>query len=68
MLAILKAHLLETPADATTPEQAQALKVKLVTILQAAVATVEKPKAPMVRPVGKRVQPKRQPKKKRNGK
>ncbi|MFE2104524.1 hypothetical protein ACFXAF_01420 [Kitasatospora sp. NPDC059463] len=68
MLAVLKAHLLETPADATTPEQAQALKAKLVTILQAAVATVEKPKAPMVRPVGKRVQPKRQPKKKRNGK
>ncbi|MFJ9841796.1 hypothetical protein ACIRYZ_15245 [Kitasatospora sp. NPDC101155] len=68
MLAVLKTHLLETPAAATTPEQAQALKAKLVTILQAAVATVEKPKAPMVRPIGKRIQPKRQPKRKRNGK
>ncbi|MGK4581763.1 hypothetical protein [Kitasatospora sp. HPMI-4] len=68
MLAILKAHLLETPADATTPEQAHALKLKLVKILQAAVATLDEPKAPMVRPAGKRVQPKRQPKSKRKNK
>lgn len=65
MLAVLKAHLLETPADATTPEQRQVLKNKLLTVLQAAAATQVKATKPSVRPVGKRVQPKRKPKRKR---
>ncbi|MFD8609711.1 hypothetical protein ACFV09_12605 [Streptomyces sp. NPDC059631] len=65
MLAVLKAHLLETPADATTPEQRQELKKKLLTVLQAAAATQTKATKPSVRPVGKRVQPKRKPKRKR---
>ncbi|MFJ4800886.1 hypothetical protein [Streptomyces murinus] len=65
MLAILKAHLLETPADATTPEQRRELKAKLLTILQAAAATQAKATKPTVRPVGTRVQPKRRPKRKR---
>ncbi|MFJ8752110.1 hypothetical protein ACIREO_22680 [Streptomyces sp. NPDC102441] len=65
MLAVLKAHLLETPADATTPEQRQALKNKLLTVLQAAAATQVRAAKPSVRPVGKRVQPKRKPKRKR---
>ncbi|MGW3956027.1 hypothetical protein ACWEKM_35135 [Streptomyces sp. NPDC004752] len=34
--AVLKAHLLETPAAATTPEQTETLKAELLTILQAA--------------------------------
>lgn len=63
MLAVLKTHLLETPADATTPEQRQELKAKLLTVLQAAAATQKK--KPSVRTVGKRVQPKRKPKRKR---
>jgi hypothetical protein len=65
MLAILKTHLLETPADATTPEQRQELKAKLLAVLQAAAATQSKATKPSVRPVGKRVQPKRRPKRKR---
>jgi hypothetical protein len=65
MLAVLKTHLLETPADATTPEQREELKTKLLSVLQAAAATQTKKKAPTVRPVGKRVQPKRKPKRKR---
>lgn len=65
MLAVLKAHLLETPADATTPEQRRALKNKLLTVLQAAAATEVKATKSSVRPVGKRVQPKRKPKRKR---
>lgn len=65
MLAVLKTHLLETPSDATTPEQRQELKAKLLTILQAAAATQIKRPKPTVRPVGKRVQPKRRPKRKR---
>ncbi|WP_019062448.1 hypothetical protein [Streptomyces prunicolor] len=63
MLAVLKTHLLETPAEATTDEQRQTLKEKLLTVLQAAAAT-QKPK-PTVRPVGKRNQPKRKPRRKR---
>ena len=39
MLAVLKAHLLETPAEATTPEQREELKTKLLSVLQAATAT-----------------------------
>ncbi|MEU8543059.1 hypothetical protein AB0C52_24255 [Streptomyces sp. NPDC048717] len=65
MLAVLKSHLLETPADATTPEQREELKAKLLTILQAAAATQTKSPKPTVRPVGRRVQPKRRPKRKR---
>ncbi|WP_158834608.1 hypothetical protein [Streptomyces sp. NRRL S-350] len=65
MLAVLKTHLLETPTDATTPEQRQELKAKLLTILQATAATNTRTTTPMVRPVGKRVQPKRRPKRKR---
>ncbi|MFF9074604.1 hypothetical protein ACF1A9_20210 [Streptomyces sp. NPDC014872] len=65
MLAVLKTHLLETPADATTPEQRQGLKQKLLTVLQAAAATQAKAAKPSVRPVGKRIQPKRKPKRKR---
>ncbi|MER7688242.1 hypothetical protein [Streptomyces sp. NPDC097610] len=65
MLAVLKTHLLETPADATTPEQRQGLKKKLLTVLQAAAATQVKAAKPSVRPVGTRVQPKRKPKRKR---
>ncbi|MFD5029994.1 hypothetical protein ACFWM0_06145 [Streptomyces sp. NPDC058405] len=65
MLAVLKTHLLETPADATTSEQRQDLKGKLLTVLQAAAATQTKTTKPSVRPVGKRVQPKRKPKRKR---
>lgn len=65
MLAVLKTHLLETPADATTPEQREELKTKLLTILQAAAATQTRRPKPTVRPVGKRVQPKRRPKRKR---
>ncbi|MFD4528442.1 hypothetical protein ACFWP7_31890 [Streptomyces sp. NPDC058470] len=63
MLAVLKTHLLETPADATTPEQRQELKARLLTVLQSAAATQKK--KPSVRTVGKRVQPKRKPKRKR---
>ncbi|MFD3662818.1 hypothetical protein ACFWVF_19845 [Streptomyces sp. NPDC058659] len=65
MLAILKTHLLETPADATTPEQRHDLKTRLLAILQAAAATQTRTTKPSVRPVGKRVQPKRKPKRKR---
>lgn len=65
MLAVLKTHLLETPADATTPEQRQELKAKLLTVLQAAAATQTKKTKPSVRAVGKRAQPKRKPKRKR---
>jgi hypothetical protein len=65
MLAVLKTHLLETPAAATTPEQAERLKAKLITVLQAAAATQTKKAKPSVRPVGKRTQPKRKPKRKR---
>ncbi|WP_143659652.1 hypothetical protein [Streptomyces sp. MP131-18] len=64
MLSVLKEHLLETPADATTPEQRGELKDKLLTILLAAAATQTKTKL-SVRTVGKRVQPKRKPKRKR---
>ncbi|MGW7008625.1 hypothetical protein ACWGCW_39065 [Streptomyces sp. NPDC054933] len=45
ILAVLKAHLMETPAEATTPEQAVALQEQLLTILQAAAATL-RPSAP----------------------
>lgn len=65
MLAVLKEHLLETPADATTPEQAEQLKARLLTVLQAAAATQTKKTVPTVRTVGPRVQPKRKPKRKR---
>lgn len=65
MLAVLKTHLLETPADATTPAQAQQLKAKVLTVLQAAAATQTKKAKPSVRTVGKRTQPKRKPKRKR---
>lgn len=65
MLAVLKSHLLETPAEATTDEQRQELKEKLLTVLQAAAATQTKKSKPTVRPVGKRTQPKRKPKRKR---
>jgi hypothetical protein len=65
MLAVLKTHLLETPADATSPEQAEQLKAKLLTVLQAAAATQTKKAKPSVRTVGKRTQPKRKPKRKR---
>ncbi|MCX4752526.1 hypothetical protein [Kitasatospora purpeofusca] len=68
MLAVLKMHLLETPADATTSEQAEELKAKLLTVLQAATATLTQAPKPSVRTVGKRVQPKRQPKRQRKGK
>ena len=54
MLAVLKAHLLETPANATTSEQAEQLKAKLLTVLQAAGATLRKKAKPSVRPAGKR--------------
>ncbi|WP_416971656.1 hypothetical protein [Streptomyces sp. 4F14] len=65
MLAVLKTHLLETPAEATTPEQAEQLKAKLLSVLQAAAATQTKKTTPTVRTVGKRIQPKRVPKRKR---
>ncbi|WP_189958997.1 hypothetical protein [Streptomyces alanosinicus] len=68
ILAVLKAHLLGTPAAATTPEQAQMLKSKLLTILQAAAATPLKPSGPPPRGprTGQRAQPTRKkPKKKR---
>ena len=57
-------HLLETPADATTSEQSEALKVKLLTVLQAAAATLKEAE-PTVRPVGKRTQPKRKSRRRR---
>ncbi|QFQ97300.1 hypothetical protein F9278_15015 [Streptomyces phaeolivaceus] len=66
MLAVLKTHLLETPADATSPNQAKELKTRLLTVLQAAAATQRT--KPSVRTVGKRTQPKRTPKRKRKGK
>lgn len=65
MLSVLKEHLLETPADATTPAQRQELKARLLTVLQAAAATQTRTAKPSVRTVGKRVQPKRKPKRKR---
>lgn len=40
ILAALKTHLLETPAEATTPEQAGALKAQVLAAVQAAHATV----------------------------
>ena len=64
LLAVLKTHRLETPADATTPEQAEQLKAKLLAV-QAAAATQTKKAKPSVRTVGKRTQPKRKPKRKR---
>jgi hypothetical protein len=39
ILALLKTHLLETPAEATTPEQAAALKAQILATMQAAHAT-----------------------------
>jgi len=65
MIAVLKAHLMETPADATTPEQAEQLKARLLSLLEAAVATQKRKAEPSVRTVGKRTQPKRKPKRKR---
>ncbi|MFF4534115.1 hypothetical protein ACFY1P_33200 [Streptomyces sp. NPDC001407] len=59
MLAILKAHLLETPASATTPEQAEVLKGRMLACLQAAAATPRQVVPPAARAKAKRAQPKR---------
>jgi hypothetical protein len=58
MLAILKAHLLETPADATTPEQREQLKAKLLALLVVTTAKQMPPLPPQRKP-------KRKPKRKR---
>ncbi|MER5781263.1 hypothetical protein ABT104_05970 [Streptomyces mobaraensis] len=59
MLAILKAHLLETPASATTPKQAEVLKDRILACLQAAAATPRQVVPPAARAKAKRAQPKR---------
>jgi hypothetical protein len=77
MIAALQAHLLETPADATTPEQAKALKQKLITILEAGISRFEAARASAPVPpqpsgppprgpkLGQRAQPKRTTRSKR---
>ncbi|WP_394426447.1 hypothetical protein [Streptomyces sp. SGAir0957] len=65
ILSVVKTHLLETPAEATTPEQAQQLKEKILSVLQSSLATQKRKTTPTVRPVGKRTQPKRRSKRDR---
>jgi hypothetical protein len=58
IVAVAKQHLLETPADATTADQARALHDRVDTILRAAAGTVRRPPPPN-RTGSPRTQPKR---------
>jgi hypothetical protein len=53
MLSILKTHLLDTPADATTPEQREQLKAKLLALLVVTTAKQMPPVPPQRKPKGK---------------
>ncbi|MEY9948425.1 hypothetical protein [Kitasatospora sp. GAS1066B] len=66
IVAIVRQHLLETPADATTPEQKKALHERVIAILSAAAGTPRRTPPPATRSGAVRQQPKRkQPKGKR---
>ncbi|ONK13158.1 hypothetical protein [Streptomyces sp. MP131-18] len=67
ILSALKAHLMETPAAATTPEQAAALRTLIDDILLAAggVRRQTAPPKAKAKGSGKRTQPKRKPRRKR---
>ncbi|MEU4113356.1 hypothetical protein AB0F71_02495 [Kitasatospora sp. NPDC028055] len=68
IVAVIKQHLLDTPADATTPGQRRALHERLTTILQAAAGTPRRTPQPPDRSGVVRVQPKKASKRKRKGK
>ncbi|KNB53493.1 hypothetical protein [Streptomyces caatingaensis] len=68
IIAVAKQHLLETPADATTPEQKAALCERVSAILRAAEGTPRRTPPPPDRTGVVRTQPKRTPKRKRKGK
>lgn len=68
IIAVVKQHLLETPADATTPEQKTALHERVIAILRAAGGTPRRTPPPADRTSVVRAQPKRTSKRKRKGK
>lgn len=51
ILAVIKQHLLDTPADATTPDQRKALHERLTVILRAAAGTPRRTRPPANRAV-----------------
>ncbi|WP_043267178.1 hypothetical protein [Streptomyces sp. CT34] len=64
IVAVIKQHLLEVPADATTNEQLKELDARVKRILQAAAGTPQQAPKKERAPVSRK-QPKRQPKRKR---
>ena len=65
IVAIAAQHLLEYPADATTPEQRQALDARIKKVLRAAAGTPQRTPPPPDRSNVVRKQPKRSTKRKR---
>lgn len=68
IIAIIKQHLLEYPADATTPEQRRTLDDRVKGVLRAAAGTPQHTPPPPDRHGVVRKQPKRASKRKRRGK
>lgn len=68
IVAIAKQHLLEYPADATTPDQRHALDARIKKVLRAAAGTPQRTPPPPDRSNVVRQQPKRASKRKRRGK
>ncbi|MFI7337091.1 hypothetical protein ACIBUY_04025 [Streptomyces sp. NPDC050085] len=68
IVAVIKQHLLEVPADATTPEQFKALDAKVKTLLSAVAGTPQQAPKKQRAPGTVRKQPRRQPKRNRKRK
>lgn len=68
IVAIAKQHLLEIPGDATTPEQRRALDVRIKDVLRAAAGTPQRTPPAPDRGNVVRKQPKRNSKRRRQGK
>ncbi|MEU2868653.1 hypothetical protein ABZ769_05530 [Streptomyces olivoreticuli] len=68
IIAVVKQHLLETPADAITPERKTALHERVTAILRAAGGTPRRTPPPADRTGVVHAQPKRTSKRKRKGK